>query len=252
MKLIKYTIIQVVLLSLSSAIDYVRIAIIPEYDNPWVTTLISGRNFSDPITNKIQMTIPNKPDTVFSINVSKDGNLEFNDERYFYINGIPTVITKNNISEFAYMINGEGYTEPGDRKFLYQISFSEEIKQLELEIQEPLGGENFSYSGFFGKEDEDSQGIVSHKTILRNVPADLKREISLSYQNNTGLNTNQILGKKIIDKEKFDNEIITNKKKIIRHKLYTWEPILALIVITIIAYFTLRMKRVSDTGFKKL
>ena len=252
MKLTKYLIIQVVLLSLSSAIDYVRIAIIPEYDNPWVTTLISGRNFSDPITTKIQLTIPDKPDTVFSINVTKDGNLDFNKEKYFYINGTPSVTTKDNISEFAYMINSEGYTKPGDREFLYNISFSEPIKQLELEIQEPLGGENFSYSGFFGKESEDSEGIISHKTILRDIPANLERKIRLSYQNNSGLNTNQILGEKIIEKGQSDNKAIGNKKKIKRHKLYTWEPILTLIVITIIAYFIVKINGASESGFKKL
>ena len=111
---------------------------------------------------------------------------------------------------------------------------------------------NFSYSGFFGKESEDSEGIISHKTILRDIPANLERKIRLSYQNNSGLNTNQILGEKIIEKGKSDNKAIGNKKKIKRHKLYTWEPILTLIVITIIAYFIVKINGASESGFKKL
>jgi hypothetical protein len=130
------------------------------------------------------------------------------------------------------MINSTRFTEPGNRHFEYFLSFSEVIGEFNLEIQEPLPAENFEYSGFQGEKAQDAHGQTTHSIQWQNILENETKLISISYSNYRGLTTRSALAELMTLSQKKDlPKQPINKIK--RHKLYIWEPLIALAVVTL-------------------
>jgi len=136
------------------------------------------------------------------------------------------------LNEFAFMINSTKFPEPGNRHFEYSLSFSEVIGEFNLEIQEPLPAENFEYSGFQGEKEQDAHGQTTHSIQWQNILENETKLISISYSNSRGLTTRSALAElmTLSQKEDLPKQPIN---KIKRHKLYIWEPLIALAVVTL-------------------
>lgn len=221
-----------VVVHLRGDLSHGRMSIIPEYDQNNVTILFSGHRLDE--TQKIPFffTVPLDVDSVSLINTNTNGELDFVLIPTLLIKDLKWVEVSPNLNEFAFMINSTKFPEPGNRHFEYSLSFSEVIGEFNLEIQEPLPAENFEYSGFQGAKEQDAHGQTTHSIQWQNILENETKLISISYSNSRGLTTRSALAElmTLSKKEDLPKQPIN---KIKRHKLYIWEPLIALAVVTL-------------------
>ena len=117
--------------------------------------------------------------------------------------------------------------------FEYNLSFSQQVTNLNLEIQKPLAAEKFRYIGFDGQKSSDSNGQTTYFVELDNIPTGSSRLIKISYENPLGITTRDALQElmSISEQKKLPQNPV---KQIRRHKLYIWEPLFALGVLSVI------------------
>jgi hypothetical protein len=210
-----------------------RMSIIPEYDQNNVTILFSGHRLDETQKMPFYFTVPLDVDSVSLIKTNTNGELDFVLIPTRLIKDLKWVEVSPDLNEFAFMINSTKFTEPGNRHFEYSLSFSEVIGEFNLEIQEPLPAENFEYSGFQGEKEQDAHGQTTHSIQWQNILENETKLISISYSNSRGLTTRSALAElmTLSQKEDLPNKQPINKIK--RHKLYIWEPLIALAVVTL-------------------
>ena len=221
-----------VVVHLRGDLSHGRMSIIPEYDQNNVTILFSGHRADDTQKKAFFFTVPLDVDSVSLIKTNSNGELDFVLIPTLLIKDLKWVEVSPNLNEFAFMINSTKFTEPGNRHFEYSLSFSEVIGEFNLEIQEPLPAENFEYSGFQGAKEQDAHGQTTHSIQWQNILENETKLISISYSNSRGLTTSSALAElmTLSQKEDLPKQPIN---KIKRHKLYIWEPLIALAVVTL-------------------
>lgn len=232
MKIFKYFICIISICVIKADLSHGRLSIIPEYDQNRVTILFSGHRTDQFNQELFLFSVPHDVDSVSLISTKSDGRLEFITELTMEKNGLKWVKVSKDMIEFAYMINSSKYENSGERNFEYEISFSEKVQSLNLEIQQPLSAENFSYTGFNGETSDDAHGQINHTVKLESIDAFQKRLISFSYLNRRGLTTRGVLAD-LMNLSQQKESIDVPRKKIKRHKLYSWEPIIALGIVTL-------------------
>tara|TARA_B100001250_G_scaffold413954_1_gene449940 strand:+ start:1584 stop:2396 length:813 start_codon:yes stop_codon:yes gene_type:complete len=210
---------------------YVRVSIIPEYEQNFVTVLMSYDRLSEVSTNVLSFTVPNKTDSVYIIDRSMNKQLGFTSVNYYKKDGYKWVDISNIEKQNAFMIITNKYEIKGERDFNYQLLFSEKIKQIDIELQEPLAAENFNYSGFKG-EKLTNKGQNSYKKTLFDFPKYQSLDLFFEYINDSGNTTKTELNKTSIFSENNKQKSSKNRQKINRYKLYTLETHLALFIIT--------------------
>ena len=218
--------------NLKGDLSHGRMSIIPEYDQNNVTILFSGHRADDTQKTAFFFTVPLDVDSVSLIKTNSNGELDFVLIPTLLIKDLKWVEVSPNLNEFAFMINSTEFPEPGNRQFEYSLSFSEVIGEFNLEIQEPLPAENFEYSGFQGEKAQDAHGQTTHSIQWQNILENETKLISISYSNSRGLTTRSALAElmTLSKKEDLPKQPIN---KIKRHKLYIWEPLIALAVVTL-------------------
>ena len=209
-----------------------RMSIIPEYDQNNVTILFSGHRADDTPKIAFLFTVPLDVDSVSLIKSNANGELDFVLIPARLIKDLKWVEVSPDLNEFAFMINSTKFSKPGNRHFEYSLSFSEMIGEFNFEIQEPLPAENFEYSGFQGEKKQDAHGQTIHSIQWKNILENETKLISISYSNSRGLTTRSALAElmTLSQKEGIPKQPIN---KIKRHKLYIWEPLVALLVVTL-------------------
>ena len=213
-------------------LSHARMSIIPEYDQNNVTILFSGHRLDETQKMPFFFTVPLDVDSVSLIKTNTNGELDFVLIPTRLIKDLKWVEVSPNLNEFAFMINSTKFPEPGNRHFEYSLSFSEVIGEFNLEIQEPLPAENFEYSGFQGAKEQDAHGQTTHSIQWQNILENETKLISISYSNSRGLTTRSALAELMTLSQKEDPpKQPINKIK--RHKLYIWEPLIALAVVTL-------------------
>ena len=120
----------------------------------------------------------------------------------------------------------------GKREFNYKLLFSEKIKQIDLELQEPLAAENFKYLGFKGDSSKNSKGQISYKTKIFDFLKSQSLNLSFEYINNSGNTTKAELNKASASLQKNKKNLPENTQKVNRYNLYTLETLLALFMVT--------------------
>lgn len=210
-----------------------RLSILPEYDQNVVTILFTAKRGIENAKSSLYFSVPDDVDTVSEIETLPDNNINFNVVSTKNINGKKWVEISDDLIEFAYMIHSSPFPKPGQREFKYNLSFSQEVTNLNLEIQQPLAAEKFRYKGFDGQESRDSNGQISYSAKLENIPNGSNRFITISYVNPLGLTTRNVLKElmSLSQQKEIRQEPV---KKIRRHKLYIWEPLFALGVLILI------------------
>lgn len=232
MRIIKFIICLSWVGLLNADLSHGRMSIIPEYDQNMVTILFSGHR-ADSLNNlPFLFSVPDDVDSVSLIKTKADGNLDFIIVTTEKKKGQKWVSVPETLVEFAFMINSSKFPNPGERQFEYRLSFSEIITHLNLEIQEPIAAENFSYSGFLGESSKDPHGQITHSIQWDLIEMDKINTISFSYLNPRGLTTRSALTELMAISQQKDKPVI-KPKKIKRYKLYIWEPLIALGVVSI-------------------
>ena len=218
--------------NLKGDLSHGRMSIIPEYDQNNVTILFSGHRADDTKKTAFLFTVPLDVDSVSLIKSNANGELDFVLIPARLIKDLKWVEVAPDLNEFAFMINSTNFPKPGERYFQYELSFSEMIGEFNFEIQEPLPAENFEYSGFNGEKTQDAHGQTSHSIQWKNIVENETKLISISYSNSHGLTTRSALAELMtsLQKEGLPKQPI---KKIKRHKIYNWEPLVALLVVTL-------------------
>ena len=211
---------------------YVRVSVIPEYEQNLVTVLMSFDRQSDANTNTLSFTLPNNTDSVYIINRGLKNQLDFNSVNYYEKDGYKWVDIPNLEKENAYMIITNKYKLKGKREFNYKLLFSEKIKQIDLELQEPLAAENFKYLGFKGDSSTNSKGQISHKTTIFDFLKSQSINLFFEYINNSGNTTKTELNKTSVSSQKNKQNLSKNRQKVNRYSLYTLEILLALLIVT--------------------
>jgi hypothetical protein len=211
---------------------YVRVSIIPEYEQNLVTVLMSYDRLNNVNSDVLSFTVPNKTDSVYIINRGMKNQLGFNSVNYYNMNGYKWVDISNIEKENAYMIITNKYEVKGRRQFNYQLLFSEQIKQIDIELQEPLVAENFNYTGFKGEKLTNNKGQNSYKKTLFDFPKNQSLNLFFEYINNSGNTTKTELNKSSISSDNNKPKFSKNRQKINRYSLYTFETLLALFIIT--------------------
>ena len=107
------------------------------------------------------------------------------------------------------------------------------MKNLLLEIQQPLGSQNFLHSESEATVDSDQHGLRSYTIELSNFPLNKPRNIWIKYDNPDSFTSLTLLSKMMSDTNE-DERKGRPTKNILRHKLYIWEPLVAIAVVTII------------------
>jgi hypothetical protein len=227
-----------VVFSLKADLSHGRMSIIPEYDQNNVTILFSGHRIDDTQRTVFLFTVPLDVDSVSLIKSNAAGELDFV--------LIPTRLIKDRkwvevapeLNEFAFMVNSTNFAKPGERYFEYDLSFSENIGEFNFEIQEPIPAENFNYSGFQGEKTKDAHGQTNHSIQWKNILGNETKLISISYLNSRGLTTRSALAElMVLSQQKTDSNQQPINMKIKRHRLYIWEPLLALLVVILFITF---------------
>tara|TARA_B100001996_G_C18624207_1_gene579056 strand:+ start:218 stop:1024 length:807 start_codon:yes stop_codon:yes gene_type:complete len=217
--------------NLSGSWEQGRLSIIPEYDQNHITILFSAVRSSTFLEDEIRFSVPDNVDSVAYIKKRDDGKLEFILYPTYKDSGLNWAKIRLEAREFAFMINTQKFNNFGNRDFNYEISFSHPITDLFLEIQEPLAATNFSYSGFTGKKNIDENGISTYSTNLVDILPNENIMVALSYNNIRGETTQNILSELTLKSEE------ESSIKINRHKLYIWEPIITIGVISLFTIF---------------
>ena len=211
---------------------YVRVSVIPEYEQNLVTVLMSFDKKSDANVNTLSFTLPNKTDSVYIINRGIKNQLGFNSVNYYEKDDYKWVDIPNLEKENAYMIITNKYKLKGKREFNYKLLFSEKIKQIDLELQEPLAAENFKYLGFKGDSSTNSKGQTSYRTTIFDFLKSQSINLSFEYINNSGNTTKTELNKTLVSSQKNKKNLPKNRQKVSRYTLYTLETLLALFIVT--------------------
>ena len=216
--------------------NYVRISIVPEYEQNLVTVLISV-NQIDKEKGEFSFSLPNNTDSSYVIKKNDDGGLSFNSINYFIDNNIKWLNIPFYQNESAFMILTNKYQDMYKRTFNYQLSFTKNISQLDIEIQEPLMAKDFLYSGFSGAISIDSHGQKTHRESIFDLAENEIMDISFEYFNDNGTTTKLELNKilKLNNENKKNNNLNfkNDKKKVKRYKLYILETLIALFLIII-------------------
>ena len=218
---------------LYGGISHGRLSIIPEYDQNMVTILFSAHRSEEDAQSSFLFSVPSDVDSVSQIETLPDGDLNFIRLPALEKDGMKWVEVPQKLIEFAFMINCSPFPIPGPRTFEYNLSFSQTVQNLNLEIQEPLAAEKFVYDGFVGKSSTDAHGQTTHAVELNSISAKSKRFFSFSYLNPRGLTTRSALAE-LMTLSQQEGRPVQPMKKIKRHKLYIWEPLAALGVVTLI------------------
>ena len=220
--------------NLKGDLSHGRMSIIPEYDQNNVTILFSGHRAENTQKTAFLFTVPLDVDSVSLIKSNSDGELDFIIIPTRLIKDLKWVEVAPDLNEFAFMINSTKFPKPGNRHFEYYLSFSEMIGEFNFEIQEPLPAENFKYSGFQGEKTQDAHGQTNHSIQWKNILENETKLISISYSNSRGLTTRSALAElMILSQQDAPPDEQPINKKIKRHKLYIWEPLVALLVVTL-------------------
>ena len=217
---------------------YVRVSVIPEYEQNLVTVLMSYERESDVSFNTLSFTLPNNTDSVYIINRGINNQLGFNSVNYYEKDDYKWVDIPNLKKENAYMIITNKYKLIGKREFDYKLLFSEKIKQIDLELQEPLAAENFKYLGFEGDTSTNSKGQISYKTTIFDFLKSQSINLSFEYINKSGNTTKTELNKTSIFSQKNKKNFPNNRQKVTRYNLYTLETLLALFIIIFLIILT--------------
>ena len=235
--------------------NYVRLAVIPEYEQNLVTVLISINKINLDGKKEFGFTLPDDVDSVYFIKKDDNNQISFKPINYRLINDLKWVYILPNQKELAYMIITKRYLNKGRRTFNYQLSFSELIEKLELEIQQPLIGDNFNYQGFSGKVSIEQYGQKFHRKTFSKFPKFEKIDISFNYDNNLGTTTKTEIDNILNTVNKENLNIDENKKKVKRYSLYIWETLIAFFSICIfILIIVMRNNNIFECvkcGYKK-
>ena len=220
--------------NLKGDLSHGRMSIIPEYDQNNVTILFSGHRAENTQKTAFLFTVPLDVDSVSLIKSNSNGEIDFIPIPAQLIKDLKWVEVSPDLNEFAFMINSTKFPKPGNRHFEYYLSFSEMIGEFNFEIQEPLPAENFDYSGFQGEKKEDAHGQTTHSIQWKNILENETKLISISYSNSRGLTTRSALAELMtLSQQDAPPDEQPINKKIKRHKLYIWEPLVALLVVTL-------------------
>ena len=242
---------------LQSTENYVRISIVPEYEQNLTTVLISVNRSNLDEDKELFFTLPDDVDSVYLINRNKNNQLSFTSIEYIIKNGLKIVTIMPNKKEAAYMILTNRYQTIGKRNFNYRLFFSEKINELELELNEPIMAENFSYTGFLGEKfiEKDKQKSIKKRylELLKNKIV----HISFEYINKKGTTTKAEIDEILRSDNSKDFNFDKNKKIVKRYNLYVWETFFALflicifiLVILFIQNNSLKIYRCLECGFK--
>ena len=213
---------------------YVRVSVMPEYEQNLVTVLMSFERDSDINFSTLSFTLPNNTDSVYIINRGLKNQLDFNSVNYYKKDDYKWVDIPNLEKENAYMIITNKYKLKGKREFNYKLLFSEKIKRIDLELQEPLAAENFKYLGFEGDSSTNSKGQISYKKTIFDFLKSESINLSFEYINNSGNTTKTELNKTSASPQKNKENLPKNRQKVSRYNLYTLETLLALFIVTIL------------------
>ena len=210
-----------------------RLSIIPEYDQNLVTILFTAQRGIKDQKSPIYFSVPDDVDSVSKIETLPNNQINFYVIPTKTIDGKTWVEISPDLVEFAYLINSSPFLKPGPREFEYNLSFSQQVTNLNLEIQKPLAAEKFRYIGFDGQKSSDSNGQTTYFVELDNIPTGSSRLIKISYENPLGITTRDALQElmSISEQKKLPQNPV---KQIRRHKLYIWEPLFALGVLSVI------------------
>ena len=213
--------------------DNGRLSIIPEYDYNGVTILFSGQRDSIDIGRLQSMTVPANTDSVFLIITDDDKNIYFEQYDIISRNGYDWIDFPSETGRYSFMMKTGPFIGPESRNFNYDLIFSFFVKNLLLEIQQPLGSQNFLHSESEATVDSDQHGLRSYTIELSNIPLNKPRNIWIRYDNPDAFTSLTLLSKMMSDTNE-DERKGQPAKNIIRYKLYVWEPLLAIAVVTII------------------
>ncbi|MFL3009111.1 MAG: zinc ribbon domain-containing protein [Candidatus Neomarinimicrobiota bacterium] len=148
------------------------------------------------------------------------------------------------------MIITNKYKLKGKREFDYKLLFSEKIKQIDLELEEPLAAENFKYLGFEGDTSTNSKGQISYKTTIFDFLKSQSINLSFEYINNSGNTTKVELNKTLVSPQKNKKNLPNNRQKVNRYNLYTLETLLALFIVTFLIISILLLFYNRDSALK--
>ena len=221
------------LLSCLFGMDNGRLSIIPEYDYNGVTILFSGQRDSTNIGKLLSVTVPANTDSVFRIITSDNKNIIFKPINLISRNGHDWIDIPPQIGRYSFIIKTRSFVGLDRRNFNYNMIFSFFIRNLFLEIQQPLGSHNFVHSESDATVESDQHGIRSYTIKLDQIPANEPHSIWIEYDNPRGITSLELLSEMMSMSPKDEKEF-EPVKNIIRYKLYIWEPLIALVVVTII------------------
>lgn len=244
------TIILFMIFFVKSEENYVRVSVIPEYEQNLVTVLMSFDRDNNIKVNTLSFTLPNNTDSVYIINRDLKNQLGFNSVNYYEKDGYKWIDIPDVEKEKAYMIITKKYQSKGEREFNYKLLFSEEIKQIDLELQEPLAAENFKYLGFKGDKAINNKGQNSYKKTFFDLPKSQSINLFFEYMNTSGNTTKAELDKTSLSSQKNKKNLPEDRQKVSRYKLYNLETLLALFIVSLLIVSILLFLKNKESGLK--
>ena len=214
--------------------NFVRMSIVPEYEQNLVTTLFSFNRIIKDESQILSFTLPDDIDSVYLINRSSNNQLGFTSVNFYMKDGFNWVDVPNTDPENAYMITSKKYQQKGIRDFNYQLMFSEKIEQIDIELEEPLVAEKFRYNGIDWEDSINEKGQKIYKNTYISILKDQPLNLFFEYINVKG-NTSKSILEETLNSPSVNNLKLTERRKTVsRYNLYIWESLLALFIITVL------------------
>jgi hypothetical protein len=229
-------------------LEYARIAIVPEYEGNNIVIFISGKTDSTGMDGTLEFAIPQETDSLMQIKFIDENDVDVQPFPYNRKADNNWVNAGEISGEFAFMIISHHFHTPGKRNFTFNMEFNQVIHVLSLEIQEPPMATQFHSSEVEAEIEDDPHGQKIHSVHLHEFEAGTKKSIHISYNNERGMTTKNMLQEMIDNQSDMPPARGQQKKKpVVRHKLYLWQPtVIAVLLAIIIGFIYSQQSATSD------
>lgn len=209
-------------------INNARISIMPEYNFKGITILFQAENETF-LEDSSLFSLPNTADSVFRIIYDQNNIMELKKKKITSLENRKWITLPSDSGVFAFMIKTQVFKENIKREFKYDIIFTNNVSNLSVEVQKPLRAKNFLLLNEEFEFEKNSNGTSSHFFYFDSITMGSGKKVFFEYTKDSALEN--------IQNENNDSGIPNEnilKEEPLRHRLYIWEPIIALSVLSIV------------------
>lgn len=218
--------------------------VLPDYLFPGVAVEFNGEIGDDKDSVSLGLMVPDDIDSVVVIKnvnmpdarVERPGIESRGNEKWIVADLSP--------GKFRIILFYKPFETVGKRDFEFVFKTDQNLESAHLGVQKPISSENFSIQLEGAEKSTDQHGTEVYNSHIHDYRALTEKKARISYINQTGQTTMEAL-RAILEQRATNPAMqqpvsIPEKAAPVRHKLPTWEPLVALGVVAFAIIYFLR------------